>query len=163
MLAQIVADPGIAKIVLFRANVLANYASKLVASQAGVWGVNEQERRAAVPPVRFEAQAFVAHHDKYMGFYARTLALLNETGQAYQLVRYDELNSQTLIAKLVRFLGVASAPRPSPAPDPVRGSVDILSRFSNPGAARHFLKLRSRSEWAHESEVNFNPLSGPTS
>ncbi|MDQ2762336.1 MAG: hypothetical protein M3Y22_02225 [Pseudomonadota bacterium] len=158
MIDRLIDDRAIAKIVLYRANVLANYASKLVASEAGAWGVIEQERRAAVPPVTFEAKAFAAHHDTYMAFYAHTLARLNDSGQSYALVRYDELNSPLLMARVTAFLGVTSAPGPSPAPEPVRGSSDILSRFANPGAARHFLKLHGRSEWASEGEVNFNSL-----
>lgn len=162
MLARMIADPEIAKIVLLRANVLANYASRLEARDDGAWGVVDQEQRAAAPPVRFGRKAFITHHDRYLGFFARTLERLNASGQPYRLIRYDELNNPTLLAGLAQFLGARSAPRPPPVTRHVRGHSDILSRFSNPAAAKHFLKSIGHPEWAHEGEVSFAPLAAPS-
>ena len=158
MLAKIIATPEIAKIVLIRANVLANYASKLVAEEVDAWGVLDQEKRAAVPPVRFESKKFLKHHDRYMSFYTRTLLRLNASEQAYCLIRFDELNNALLLDKLARFLAVTSAPGPSPAPRHVGGNSNILSRFSNPDEVREFLRAYGRLEWAHEGDVDFRPL-----
>ena len=55
MLARIVADREIAKIVLIRANVLANYACELGARKVGEWGAINRERRATIQPVSFNS------------------------------------------------------------------------------------------------------------
>ncbi|MGO9681274.1 MAG: hypothetical protein ACLPTZ_01435 [Beijerinckiaceae bacterium] len=158
MLAKLIADHEIAKIVLVRTNVLANYASELVARETGVYG----KRLTSAPLVHFDPEEFLAHHTRYIDFYARTVAQLNASGQLFELVRYDELNNPQLVAKLVRFLGGASTPGISSAPEHVRGSSNILSRFSNPGDAREFLRVHHRLEWEHEGENSFAPLTEDT-
>jgi hypothetical protein len=158
MLTRILEDPQILKIVLFRANVLAVHASELVASAAGVWGVIDQERRAAIPPVLFDPESFCRFHNRYVAFYARVLERIHSTGQKCQFIRYDELNNSYILANLVSSLGVISAPGKSPAPEPVRGQAHILSRYSNSEEVLEFLRAHSRLEWASEGDVDFEPL-----
>ncbi len=156
MFERILDDPAILKIVHYRANVLARYASNLAARMTGEFG-----RYATKPPVVFDAEEFAKYHDEQAAFYDEVLRRLAASGQRCHLSRYDEINNDAARLSLFQFLGTAPHTPPLPEQPAVKGDTDTLSRFSNPKEARAFLRANGLLHWAREGETLFEPLSGP--
>jgi hypothetical protein len=153
---SIVDDAGIAKIVLFRANVLAAHASQLAAAKGGAWTPVKMQQSER-PLVEFAAAAFTAFHAAYVERYRALSGRLVERGQRSFFLRTDELNETSRIAELLGFLGAAT--QVAAYDDaPVRGPSDILGRFSNPGDAERFLRGHGLIHWAQEGDVSLLPL-----
>jgi hypothetical protein len=151
MLEHLMADGAIRKVVLFRANVLARYASLMAAHETGEWSSGVRTL------VKFDADEFLGGYDRYLLFIDRTIRTLTETGQPFRVVRYDELNNHALMNALTQFLG-ATVPLPEPeANEANRGSPDILTRFSNPKEVEAFLRAHGAMHWAYEGDTRFTP------
>lgn len=149
VLNKLIADAEVRKVLLFRSNLLARHASNLAASQTRTRG-QEPER----PLVRFVPADFMRQSRRYQRFFRRTIATLQECGQSYFFLRSDELMFEPKLHQLLDFLG-ASGPLPqwdqgSPW---VRGSSDIVSRFSNPDEVAVFLQARGLMHLAWESDL----------
>ncbi len=144
-------DTGLAKIVLYRENFLAVYASLLAAFHTGAYSAVEM-LHVTRPAVTFSNDQFREWHSAYTEFYSRILERLRATGQEFHLIRYDELNADSHFISVLRFLGAAPECASIDAP-PVRGSSDIISRFSNPEAVEAYLRGCGLIHWAHEQDV----------
>jgi hypothetical protein len=153
MFERIMADRGILKIVHYRANVLARYASHLAARMTGDFG-----RYASKPPVVFDPAEFRAYHNEQAAFYDAVLRGLSVSGQSYRLSRFDETNNDAARLRLFQFLGTSPATPPLPEQPSVSRVTDTLSRFSNPKEARAFLRAHGLMHWAREGEALFEPL-----
>ena len=103
------------------------------------------------PAVEFDGQRFSRDHAKYSAYYLRILERLVGTGQPFHFIRYDEINTTCSLSALLQFIGataeVVLAPKPM-----IRGSSDILSRFSNPEVAERYLHEHGLMHWAHEAD-----------
>ena len=152
----IVDDAGIAKIVLFRANVLAAHASQLAAAKSGAWTPVEM-RQSARPPVEFDAAVFRAFHTTYVERYRALSERLAARGQKPFFMRTDELNETSRLAALLVFLDAARPVAASEAA-PVRGPSDIVSRFANADEVERFLRVHGLAHWAQEGDVSLSPL-----
>jgi LPS sulfotransferase NodH len=144
-------DAKLAKIILYRENFLAVYASLLAAFQTGAYSAAEM-LRVKRPAVTFSKAQFLDWHSAYTEFYSRILERLRATGQGFHLIRYDELNSDYHFIPVLRFLGAAPDSVSIDAPS-VRGSSDILSRFSNPEAVEAHLLEHGLMRWAREQDA----------
>jgi hypothetical protein len=158
MLEHLMADRAIRKVVLFRANALARYASLMAAHETGEWSSGVRTL------VTFDAEEFLAGYDRYLLFIDQTIRALATTDQPFRVVRYDELNNHALMTALTHFLG-ATELLPEPEEKAVnRGSPDILTRFANPKDVEAFLRARGVMHWAYEGDTLFTPpepLTGP--
>jgi LPS sulfotransferase NodH len=156
VLEHIMENAAIRKIVLFRSNLLARYASLMSAHQAGEWRSGSDK-----PQVEFDGDEFSDHCRRYTASTDRIIRTLTAQKQPFWIVRYDELNNSAMIGALVRFLGAEDPMPEDPIPARGRGAPNILSRFSNPEVAKAFLKSKGLMQWAFESDMMFaNPLQG---
>lgn len=146
MLARILDDRDIVKIVHSRDNGLARYASSLANRLTGDSG-----RTAEKPLVEFDAAKFAAFHREHATFFDETERTLIASGQPVHRSRYEEINDPARLTAILDFLGVAPELPPLQAPPPNRGSSDTLSRFSNPGAAEAYLREHDLMHWAREA------------
>ena len=153
MLAHILADRTIAKIVHFRANVLARYASNLAARKSGNFG-----RVGHKPRVEFDEEEFIAYHNEHAVFFDEVLRRLSDDGQRYCVSRYDEINNPACTSGLLKFLGVTPELPVVPDQPANRGSSDILSRFTNFREVKAFLRTHDLTHWAREGETLFTPI-----
>ncbi|HEX4861312.1 MAG TPA: hypothetical protein VFV07_08750, partial [Rhizomicrobium sp.] len=156
MLDDILADRGVLKIVHYRTNILARYASNLAARETGDFG-----KHGSKPPVAFDAAQFTRYHDEQAGFYDGLLRRLAASGQSYHLSRYDEINNEAAMLAVFKFLGAEPSMPPLPEHPAIRGGTDVLARFSNPKEVRAFLRERDLLHWAREGDTLFAPLSAP--
>lgn len=151
VLDRILVDAGIRKILLFRANALARYASLQTAHAMGDWHGKDK------PRVSFDPEKFVEVTEGYTRFIEETLNALTASNQPYRFVRYDELNNPALLQSLMTFLGARALDFNDGAKrSEVRASPDILSRFSNPEDAEAFLRGRGLMHWAYEGDTVFD-------
>jgi hypothetical protein len=151
MLRSMLKDDSIRKVVLFRSNVLARYASAMAAKQTETWGANPDR-----PPVAFDADRFVKHAETYLAFFDRTLEFLNRKKQSYFFIRSDELNNEARLVQLLNFLGAEPVlPEGESAVERIRGSADIASRFSNPDEVLRYLRDNGLMHWAYDGDLHF--------
>ena len=160
ILERLIVDRSVAKIVLYRANALARYASALAARENRAWGPNKMQKTDR-PLVLFRAQQFRKYHADQVAFYDRVLSRLHDLGQASLLIRYDELNNSRLLDRVAVFLGAAAGKFELGESFSARGAQSITARFKNPQAVQQFLEMQGWSNWAYESDLSFVPLIGP--
>lgn len=158
ILNRILKDTAIKKIVLFRKNVLANYASSLAAAASGKWGVRKSETPPETPKVLFEKSDFVKFHDRYLQFYRNVIKRLNNERENFYFVNYEEINDTLLLTSLTNFIGADTSKHVSEKDQrkkQVKQSTSfIVSRFSNPEQAEEFLRDNDLLHWAHEGETS---------
>jgi hypothetical protein len=148
---RLATEMALMKIVLIRDNFLAVYASRLVAEKTGAYSpasMSDVKR----PLVTFTENEFAEGRFKYANYYSRILRTLRDTAQRFHLIAYEEINVPNRLALALRFLDAIPQVVPLP-PLPIRGSSDILSRFSNPEVAERYLREHGLMHWAHEHDV----------
>ena len=151
VLEAMLENDSIRKVVLFRANALARFASNLAAKETQTWGSNPER-----PPVEFDAKLFEQQTARYFRFFARTLRTLNQNGQSYFFLRSDELNNELRLIDLLRFIGAEPIlPKQETVFERVRGSADIASRFSNANDVLTYLRAKDLMHWAYEGDLYF--------
>jgi hypothetical protein len=160
MLEKLAREPSVRKVVLFRKNVLANFASAIAAAKSGTWGAEKgEDQPGEIQKIRFDRKKFAKFHKKYIGFYQRVLEHLNDAGEPFHLINYDEINDLLFLRGLVRFIG--ADPRQEILEDTQRKQQvklnpgDIMSRFSNPEDAGAFLTENNLLHWQHEGLTSF--------
>lgn len=171
ILRRILMDGSIAKIVLFRRNVLANYSSALVARLTGQYGAKKGSIKAKTPKVRFDARKFVRFHDRYVGFFASVMDTLARERQKFHFITYEDVNEPRLLTGAAGFLGLDTTKEFSSElqiRDQIKqNSSDILSRFANRRRVEQFLSQNGLLHWAHEgrtlveqfpSDLQFAPI-----
>ena len=146
---SVLENKAIAKIVVHRTNVLASYSSYNAAIQDDAWNLKKMERTPR-SKVKFSEAMFSQYRSRYEERVQKIFVSLQ--GQEYFVLRYDELNLQARLAALLRFLGACSEVAYVETPA-VRGSRDVLSRFSNPEVAETFLHRCGLTHWSHENDV----------
>jgi len=160
ILDRLIADRNIRKIVLYRRNVLANYASSLAAKRSGDWGGKAEGRLEENPKVSFDENKFMVFHDAYVEFYRDIINRLNDKNQVFHLTYYEDINNPLLFGTLLRFIGVAGDA--SPASVKVhhvkQNPSDILSRFANFPTVLEFLRTHGLLHWLHEGETSLVSL-----
>jgi LPS sulfotransferase NodH len=160
ILDRLIVDHDLKKIVLYRRNVLANYASSLAAKHSGDWGGKPEGRSAENPRVRFEGDKFTLFHDSYVAFYRDIIHKLNVNGQVFHLVNYEDINNPLLFGALLRFIGVTGDVSSASVKvhHAKQNSSDILSRFLNPVTVLEFMHTQGLLHWLHEGETRFVSL-----
>jgi LPS sulfotransferase NodH len=144
-------DASLSKIILYRSNFLAVYASLLAALQTGAYSAEEM-LRVKRPRVTFSAEQFLDWRASYEEFYRLITERLRATGQHFPIIRSDELNVNDRFAMLLEFLGAVPEVVPLAAP-PVRGTPEILARFSNPKVVETHLREHGLMQWAEERDL----------
>jgi len=150
LIYHVVRDCSTLKIVLTRQNTLAVYSSKKAAFQRGAWNPYRM-RQMKRPLVEFVETEFVELREKNSRHYSAVKNMLQETGQGFFLFHYEYINHNARLSQLLSFIGANPDPAEVSTPD-VRGSSDILSRFSNPEVAERYLREHGLMHWAHEAD-----------
>lgn len=157
VLAACLADRSCAKIVLTR-NPLDSYISLKIARATGQWWMGDASKRRPAK-VRFDADEFEDELERRGTFYEAVRRTLMETGQAAFHLRYTDLQDETRIAGLARWLGVEGASEGSGRagrvqnPEPARDKVENPDEMAE-GLAR--LDLFGLLE-----DPDFEPRRGP--
>jgi hypothetical protein len=158
-IGDVLGDTTLKKLVLFRANVLAHYASGLEAEASGAWTAKQMQQLSR-PLVHFEGKKFITHHNRYLNAYLEAFESLQATNQAYWVIRHDELNATPCISRMLSFLGASPSVAQARTYD-VRAPTDVVSRFSNPEDVMDFLRSTNTTAWMYESDLSFDRIPFP--
>ena len=162
ILDRLLDDPVIGKIVLYRRNVLARFSSALIARETKKYSRREWQKVGESPKVAFAERAFVKYQRKYVKFYEAIVDRLNESGQAFYFLNYEDINEPRCMLNVINFIGAdcrKEMSRSAQARQLVKqNSPDILSRFSNPGDVVSFLEKHDLLHWMHEGELSLRPV-----
>lgn len=159
VLDKVIHDRNIKKIVLYRPNYLAVFSSERIA---------EAEKRYLIMDVKmdsidagaydsartsekvlFDQGEFNRRWVVYQEYYKHVLDVLNETGQNYLLVTYEDFINESFFRRIFPFLGLSQPDILHTRMRKQNGS-DILSRFLNPDEARAYIERIGRMNWANE-------------
>ena len=105
MLAPLLDDPRVAKIVLSR-NPLDSYLSRKIAAETGQWRMTDARARKSAE-IRFDAAEFEVMLDAWQSFAAKLRRGLQLRGQTAFEIDYEELNDEDVLNGLLRYLGLA--------------------------------------------------------
>lgn len=154
MVKKIVEDANIKKIVLYRANILACYASQSSAIKAGSFGA-----KADKPPTKFRKARFRLYKKRTLDYYERLAKAFRDSGQDAMFIRTQDLGNTQVISAMLRFLNSSETQEVLPKDPEVRGSSNILERFTNPKIVRKVLERQNLSGWFVEDENStFDPI-----
>ena len=105
VLAHVLAERGVRKLVLRRRNRVKTYVSERIAEQLDQWEVYEdRELDPTRPRVEVDAEQLRSHVAANERFYHRVESLLEETWQGFLRVDYEDLATPAERARLLRFL-----------------------------------------------------------
>lgn len=110
VLAHVLADAGIAKIVLRRRNALRRLVSERIADITGRWEAYDDASPLARPRVRVEPGELAAHAARVEAFHAGIDAALLRSGQSALTLRYEYLFDADEQSRLLALLGLPSHP-----------------------------------------------------
>ena len=157
VMAHVLEDTAIRKLVLYRENILASYSSVLIARETGLYMHHSTDAEpVAQVKVRFDPHDFEAFHDRYAGWFRSVFRSIAASGQVCRPIEYCQLTEKALIGGLLAFLGVEPDTYEPGSRSLKLNPTDILSRFSNPEAAHAFLVERDRLSWSHESKTSWS-------
>lgn len=129
VLAEVLPDPGCAKIILTR-NPVDSYVSWKIARATGQWKLTDAKRLKSAT-ARFEAAEFEAHLAALQDFQLALLRGLQTTGQTAFYLDYEDLGSVAVLNGLASFLGVEGGLK---APDDTlkkQNPEEIASKIEN--------------------------------
>lgn len=160
VLDAVLYDSDIKKIILYRSNFLAVYSSDKIAEAENRYLIVDKDAGkisdGAYDSSRTEVKAlftrneFEARWKAYQQHYRHAVDVLNETGQNYLFMTYEDFINESFFRRVFPFLGLAQPPRLVTRKKKMNAS-DILSRFSNPDDARSHIEEIGRQNWAYES------------
>lgn len=111
VLHAVLRDPGIAKIVLRRDNLLRALVSERIAEITDEWEAYDDDAPAQPRPrVRIERDELDRHVRQVETFYAGLTDALRDSGQAWLEVRYESLFDAEEQQRLCAFLGLSPQP-----------------------------------------------------
>lgn len=110
VLAHVLADTGIAKIVLRRQNALRRLVSERIADATGRWEAYDDAPPLVRPRVHVDADELAAHAARVEAFHAGIDAALLRSDQVALSLRYEYLFDVDEQARLLAFLGLSPHP-----------------------------------------------------
>jgi hypothetical protein len=153
VLKQTLTDGLIRKIVLYRENLLAQFASVLEARARGEYAHSQKRPAAQLESrPRFVASEFEKYCKYTSKYYAAILDALVQSRQPFLPIEYTQTSSVGVLSGLYTFLGA----RPSSDPAAGRrslvktGSNAIAERFGNPVDVHSYLQAIGRAGWSYE-------------
>lgn len=159
VLNRVLYETTIKKIILYRPNFLAVYSSEKIAEAEKRYLIWEQnaisidagayESKRTSEKAQFDPEEFHRRWTAYQEHYKHALDVLNNTGQEYLFVTYEDFINESFFRRVFPFLGLT---QPQIVHTRMRklNSSDILSRFLNPDEARAYIEKIGRLNWAHE-------------
>jgi len=162
VLRYVLTSSDIIKIVLYRSNYLAVFSSEKIAQMKQSY-VSLTESPAPIDAdayaridltekVHFRVDEFVSRWQSYQNHYKDSLQVLNDSGQKYLLVTYEEFLNEDIFRGVFSWLGLPQPPQLFSRTKKTN-STDILSRFENSEDVLGFLDRIGRLSWACESFI----------
>ena len=159
VLDNLLHDPSIKKIILYRPNFLAVYSSEKIAEAEKRYVITENQATSidadAYENSRTKEKALFHQGDfnwrwaAYQEHYKKAVDVLNETGQEYLLVTYEDYLNESFFRRVFPFLGLTQ-PKTLQTRTKKQNTSNILSRFLNPEDAGNHIEKIGRMNWAHE-------------
>lgn len=157
VIADVLATPRAAKIVLTR-NPVDSYVSLKIARTTGQWWLGDV-KAAKTAEVLFDTEEFEGFLTARRDFYLRINRALQTSGQTAFYIDYSELSDASVLAGLVRFLGIdgavsagnvrAKVQNPQPLEDKVKNFEEMAASLAG-------------SDYFNLSRIpNFEPARGP--
>jgi hypothetical protein len=103
MTARLLYDPAVKKIVLSR-HLLESYVSLQLARETNVWMTTKEPAQRA-DPIKVEVNKLINYALRQSLYYNDILSVLQQTGQAYRMVDYSEINDLDVLNDLAAFIG----------------------------------------------------------
>ena len=108
VMRQVLADPTISKILLFRKNRVRSYLSDLIAEHTDQWEVyDENDLVREVPQPTIDPNALRRHSQANATFRAGLKEALSNSGQSWLELAYSDLLTEATHRQVLRYLGVA--------------------------------------------------------
>jgi hypothetical protein len=153
---SVLEDRSIKKVVLFRRNILANYSSRLIASESGKYVLKRKDggsENSGRPEVTFDPDDFDRFARRYARYYKRVITRIQDTRQELYVINYEEINDIIFYRILLNYIGADCSQVQADGKLLKQNPSDILSRFSNRDVAEAFLREHNLLHWAYEGEV----------
>ncbi|HEY3776693.1 MAG TPA: hypothetical protein VGL35_01400 [Rhizomicrobium sp.] len=156
ILEDLIRNPSIRKIVLWRQNMLASYSSSLIAHQTGRGDARPTEFHQ--PKIEFRAKNFLTYCERVSGFYRSVFERLASARQFSFVVYYEQINDPWLFSNVLSFIGANATGAKTEGRRTKQNSSAMLSRFSNPEKVSEFLQQHEMMGWLHESAVSLGTI-----
>jgi len=145
MTSQLLYDPAVKKVVLSR-HLLESYVSLSIARDTNVW-LTTREASGPPEPIVVEPAKFINYALRQSLYYNDILSVLQQTGQAYEMVDYSELDDLDRINRVVRFIG--SDERVKTLDDPIKkqNPGTLAQKIANYAKLQEELKRRQMMRW----------------
>lgn len=156
VVAAMIDDEAVKKIVLIRMNALAQYSSDLEAAARDRYVFLEGDETPQDVAIRFDREEFERRQRHIAGWYARWIARLNERGQGYFLIPYEFMASTAYLQSAFVFLGLDPVPA-----ETLRsrfrksGNRNVVDRFANRDAVAAYLEETGQEHLAHDVPFTF--------
>jgi len=164
ILSKLIEDDSVRKVVLYRKNVLASYASKLIARKTGEFDATDDKKPQEAPKVKFIAEKFMLFHNGYNKFYREVITHLVNARQNFHFINYEEINDPYLFGSLLNFIGanplLGISKEDQYKIHMKQNSSNICSRFANHEEVEQFLRQQGLLHWAQEGETSLRYLDG---
>jgi LPS sulfotransferase NodH len=132
VVALVVHDPGIRKIVLRRGNRVKTYVSTLIAEQLGQWEVyRATDLIEPRPRVTLDLSDLKKHIAENQAYFTEIENTLQSTGQRSLQIAYEDLGNRVEHARLLDFLGVTCRSLPLKARSVKQNPADLRSLVAN--------------------------------
>ncbi|MDN2566095.1 hypothetical protein N1F89_07665 [Aquibium sp. A9E412] len=146
---EILERPDIKKIILYRENILANFASKLFASKTGKYFSSSSRTQESVPNEElpeFDRHQFESWEIFYQQWYTEiSTSALREGNTCF--VVYESISFLPAFQSVVRFLDGPVVTKMPATKHKKTGRSDVSERFSNPEDVRMYLSDRDLLRW----------------
>jgi len=159
VLKNVLIDPNVKKIVLYRSMFLAVYSSDLIAATEKKYLIMEDTKDAIDSGVKdktrtkakayFDPKQFEQRLRSYQYHYSNAVKIINYTNQNFLFTTYEDYVNEDLFRRVFSFLGL-SQPKTVHTRMKKMNSSDILSRFDNPDDVYRYLNETARLHWLHE-------------
>lgn len=147
---RLIADARIAKIVLYRENLLAMYASNKIAMAASQFHTLDKPAPDLTAP--FDPNDFDRYATFVRGWYDRHMSILAETGQRFFFCPYEMLNEPSLVAGVRTFITGEPSGGVVESPHVKSGCHDVITRFANPDAVLAYLSANGLEAWRYDHQ-----------
>ena len=155
---RLATDTQIKKVILYRANILAAYASSLVAKATGVWGSKQRSRAHHEIRPTFVSKHFMKYHDRRVTFFRTVAQRTLTSSQEFYWFPYEKLNDQLHVSNLLQFIGARPHPHLARLLEPKLTPSNVCSKFDNSAEVEAFLRERNLQHWAFEAEQILAPF-----
>ncbi len=157
VMAQALADPDCAKIILTR-NPLDSYVSLKIAAKTGQWKLADAKQRREAK-ITFELSEFLTQLEEKRRFQRRLLKGMQTNGQTGFYIAYEDIGDVDVLNGLAAFLGsthqIATAAKSTKKQNPS----DLSEKVSN--YAEMVSSLGSIDHFNLNDTPNFEPRRGP--